>query len=191
MHKPEFKFKMSRLSAKHNWEILQKYQGNLGRALQAHKNTPLGCGSEFREVEALRPLLQKTPLWDRFSNMLSSGVEFPLEDLNPQLKQQDLIEGIEFGNHKGVQNNEQLFLSMMKEEVEHGFQLVIPIEKVPELEGGLVAPMNIIKQNATSELGEIVEKDRLTHNQSKVFGSGTSVNSRVKKEELQDCMFGF
>lgn len=38
--------------------------------------------------------------------------------------------------------------------------------------------------------GEIVGKKRLTHNQSKKFGSDKSVNSRVIKAKLQACMYG-
>ena len=54
-----------------------------------------------------------------------------------------------------------------------------------------MAPHNVISQNTITAEGEIVEKPRLTHNQSKVFASGISVNSRVDKDQLQDCMYGF
>lgn len=38
--------------------------------------------------------------------------------------------------------------------------------------------------------GNIVDKDRLTHNQSYGWKCGGSVNSRVKKDELLPCKFG-
>ncbi len=41
------------------------------------------------------------------------------------------------------------------------------------------------------KLGLIVPKNRLTHNQSWKWSSGTSVNSWVKKELLQSCKYGF
>ena len=50
--------------------------------------------------------------------------------------------------------------------------------------------MNIMTQNTTNEHGIIVEKDRLTHNQSYKWGSGTSVNSRVDRDKLPPCRFG-
>ena len=53
-----------------------------------------------------------------------------------------------------------------------------------------MAPMNIHAQSGINELGEIVLKDRLTHNQSKEYQSGTSVNSRLIPEQLQDIMYG-
>ena len=50
--------------------------------------------------------------------------------------------------------------------------------------------MNIADQNGINERGEIVQKKRLTHNQSCEFQSGTSVNSRTIKDNLQDVMYG-
>jgi hypothetical protein len=54
-----------------------------------------------------------------------------------------------------------------------------------------MAPMNIMAQNTIDETGKIIQKDRLTHDQSWKWSSGTSVNSRVKKDLLQACRFGF
>ena len=53
-----------------------------------------------------------------------------------------------------------------------------------------MAPLNIQKQNTIDEQGRIIPKGRLSHNQSFKGGSGTSVNSRVRKEELLPCRFG-
>ena len=50
--------------------------------------------------------------------------------------------------------------------------------------------MNIMKQNTIDEHGRVIEKDRLTHDQSYTWGSGTSVNSRVVKNSLLPCRFG-
>ena len=52
--------------------------------------------------------------------------------------------------------------------------------------------MNIQAQNTINEFGQIIPKDRLTHDQSWIFqgGSNTSVNSRVIKEKLEPCRFG-
>jgi hypothetical protein len=54
-----------------------------------------------------------------------------------------------------------------------------------------MAPMNIMEQNTIDKFGQIIQKDRLTHNQSWKWSSGTSVNSRVRKELLQACQYGF
>ena len=53
-----------------------------------------------------------------------------------------------------------------------------------------MAPMNVMNQNTINENRKVIGKDRLTHNQSYKWGSGTSVNNRVKKNELLPCRFG-
>jgi hypothetical protein len=54
-----------------------------------------------------------------------------------------------------------------------------------------MAPLNIQAKWTINERGEIVEKDRLTHDQSfKWTTSGTSVNSRTDTDLLQQCKFG-
>jgi hypothetical protein len=52
--------------------------------------------------------------------------------------------------------------------------------------------MNIAAHNTIDEHGRIIPKDSLTHDHSFVYeeGSGTSVNTRTRKEELAPCMFG-
>ncbi len=50
-----------------------------------------------------------------------------------------------------------------------------------------MVPMSIMAQNTIEELGQIVPKDRLTHDQSWKWSSGTSIDSQVKKELLQAC----
>ena len=79
----------------------------------------------------------------------------------------------------------------MKSEVRLGYSLLLPLEAATQIRDALIAPHNVIEQNTITETGEIVEKLRLTHNQSKVFSSSTSVNGRVNKDALQDCIYGF
>ncbi len=54
----------------------------------------------------------------------------------------------------------------------------------------LPCPLNIQLQKTISEQGEIIPKNRLTHNQSWKWQSGTSVNSRVGAKKLMPCYFG-
>ena len=117
-------------------------------------------------------------------------MSYPLEELDDKERLKNLEEALKFGNHKGVDENEDLFEEMMNTDVIHGYSLVIPREKTRELIGALISPMNIVKQSTINKFGEIVPKKRLTHNQSMEFQSGTSVNSRAQKDLLQDVMYG-
>jgi hypothetical protein len=47
-----------------------------------------------------------------------------------------------------------------------------------------------MKQNTIDKHGRIIEKYRLTHNQSYKWGLLTSVNSRINKETRLPCTFG-
>ena len=188
--KPEFLFEMSREAAEKNFCILTKYGKDLSRALEAQKTSPLGCGSEFRPTNVLEGVFSKHPNWKRMENLLNNGSKWPMEDLDKELKASDLEEAIEFGNHKGATEKADLLRDLVKNDVTHGYGLVLPLDKLPQIPGVLMAPMNIQKQNTINEHGRIIEKDRLTHDQSYKWGSGTSVNSRVNKVELLPCMFG-
>ena len=99
-------------------------------------------------------------------------------------------EALLFGNHKGANNNQELLQKLVEKDIVHGYGLVLPLDRLEEIPGVLVAPMNIMNQNTIDEHGKIMGKDRLTHNQSYEWGSGTSVNNRVQKEKLLPCKFG-
>jgi hypothetical protein len=54
----------------------------------------------------------------------------------------------------------------------------------------MMAPMIIMAQNTINKFGQIIPKDRLTHDQSWKWSSGTPFNSCIKKELLQACQYG-
>ena len=191
---PEFKFDTStpealQESAEKNWIVLAKHGLDLERALEAQQDSPLGYGSEFKPSNILESIFAKHPLWPRLKSILDNGSIWPLEELDEELRASDLREALEFGNHKGATSQPELLRKLVLKDITHGYGLVLPLSKLPRLPGALMAPMNIQRQNTIDEHGCIVTKDRLTHDQSYEFGSGTSVNSRVRKEELQPCMF--
>ena len=79
---------------------------------------------------------------------------------------------------------------MLKEEVTHGWQLVLPPEAALEIPDAVLAPLGMANQNTINERGEIVPKSRLTHDQSFTFSSGQSVNKRLFTNDITPCMFG-
>jgi hypothetical protein len=115
-------------------------------------------------------------------DILLHGAKYPLEPLGEESRVKDLELALEFGNHRELVNKDVI----------HGYGIVLPLNKMIKIPKVVMAPMNIAPQNTINEFGQIISKDRLTHDQSFLFkgGSGTSVNSRVIKEELPPCMFG-
>jgi len=187
---PEFQFAMTEEAAEKNFCVLKKYGLDLSRAIDAQKSSPLGYGSEFRPIETLEKVFGLHPNWKRMKDILAHGSKWPLEDLDFEARALDLQEALEFGNHKGATEKPQLLEELVTKDVIHGYGLVLPLSKISQIPGALMAPLNIQKQNMIDEQGRIIPKDRLSHDQSFKWGPGTSVNSRVRKEELLPCRFG-
>jgi hypothetical protein len=100
-------------------------------------------------------------------------------------------EALTFGNHKGAMTKPDLLKLLVNNDVIHGFALPLPLDKIIRVQGILLAPLNIQTQNTIDDMGRIVPKDRLAHNQSYKWSySGTSVNSRVDKNKLLPCVYG-
>ena len=92
---------------------------------------------------------------------------------------------------KGVSQKPELQKKLVGKDVKYGYSLPIPLSSVRLIPGLCMAPMNIMAQNTIDEFGRIIPKDWLTHHQSWKWSSGTSVNSRVQKDLLQACRYGF
>ena len=190
MSTPEFIFEHTLKAASHNWSVLSKYNVDLGQALTAQSGTQLDYGSEFKSHSLLELIFQHHPLWTRLQSQLIKGVSFPLEPQSDESKRQDTIEALEFGNHRGAKDHPGLLKQMMTKDVEAGYSLILPLDKILKIKGALMSPMNIVEQATINEKGNMIMKKRLTHNQSMEYGSGTSLNSRTKIDELQDAMYG-
>lgn len=189
--KPEFQFEMTQEAALRNFCIIQKY-GDIEKAIEGQRHSHVGYGSEFREIDILTPLLKHHPYWEKFKSLLSRGSDWPLMDIDDDERQADVQEALQFGNHKRATEDTTLLISLIVDDVTHGFTLPLPLEKITCINGVLLAPMNIAYQDTIDEMGNIIPKKRLTHDQSFIFqGSGTSVNSHVNKSKLTPCIFGW
>ena len=124
-------------------------------------------------------------------DILKNGSKWPLEEISKEDRVSDLQEALIFGNHKGASSNLE-FLKLISKDVKYGYSLPIPLESVMQIKRLEMASMNIMVQNTIDKLGRVIPKDRLTHGESwKWGGSGTSMNSRVRKELLQETRYGF
>ena len=160
------------------------------RAIQAQIRSPVGYGSEFRPKEQLVKLFGLHPCWSRMESILTHGSSWPLEDLNEEHRRQDLEEALAFGNHKGAQKHPSHLRKLVEKDVIHGNGLPLPLNRFQDLPGIVLAPMNIALQNTINDLGQIVEKERLTHDQSFEWSSGRSINNRVNLKDFLPRMFG-
>ena len=187
----KFEFELNDTAAAKNWINISSH-GNLGNALESDKSSFTRYGSEFRPVTTLTRIFKFHPLWDRLKSILGNGIQFPLSPLDDTSLKLDLDFSLAFGNHKGVRRNPKFFDELNQNDVQFGYAIPIPIEKIYHMKGAAICPMNVIEQNTISMSGEIIDKRRACHDLSFKSGhSDTSVNSRVIEEELQDCKFGY
>ena len=99
-------------------------------------------------------------------NILENGSAWSLGELEEGNRATDMKEALSFGNHKGAMRNPIFLSKLIEKDVVHGYGLVIPLSKIDQIPGVLLAPMNIMTQNTIDEHERIFEKDRLTHDQS-------------------------
>ena len=79
----------------------------------------------------------------------------------------------------------------MKEEITKGLFRLFPPESPLDLQDAEVVLYGLVSQYTITELREIVEKYRITHDQSyRVTHSKSSINSRVITKLLIPWMFG-
>jgi hypothetical protein len=75
-------------------------------------------------------------------------------------------------------------LRSINEDIIHKYSLPIPFLSVILIPGLVTAPMIIMAQNTINDIGKIIPKDQLAHDQSWQLSSGRSVTSRMKKNLL-------
>ena len=186
----EFTFELTIESAQKNFLVLRKYGFNLEKALAVQKGTPLEYSSEFRTADELAPIFQDHPLWESMKENLNTGVIFPLEKLDEETRLLDFVTALERGNHKGAQKKPDLLRELISKDMIHGYGLPLPLSMLIRIPSTVLAPMNIMAQNTINEFGQIIAKDRLTHNQSFDFSPDSSVSSRVIWDNLPPVRYG-
>ena len=186
-----FEFDMSVEAAEKNYMILMhKFGGDLHKALHAQKGSPLQYGSEFKPVSILAPIFENHPTWNKMMTLLTEGSTWPLSPIDKHNRLLDINDALTFGNHKGANQQPELLRELINDDVTRGFALPLPLYKIKNIPVVLLAPLNIQLQRTINERGKIIPKNRMTHDQSWAWQSGTSVNSRVDKEQLMPCYFG-
>ena len=97
------------------------------------------------------------------STILTNGSDWPLAQIDEDMRLRDVKEALAFGNHKGASLQPDLLLELVGKDVHFGYSLPLPLNKATQIPGILIAPMNIQKQHSIDDTGRIIDKDRLTH----------------------------
>jgi hypothetical protein len=76
-------------------------------------------------------------------------------------------------------------------DISHGFTLPLPKDLLFSIPKASQAPLGCVNRDTINKRGEKTKKFRMTHDQSFVGSSLHSVNERVIKENLPNCMYTF
>jgi hypothetical protein len=162
---PEFSFTFDLESAKKNYIILmKKHRGSLQPALDANSNSPLEIESEFWKIPTIEVIFKHHPIWPQMKRILTNGSHWPLEELDKNLRIEDVNKAIDLGNHKSTTNNPILLRELVEKDVKNGYCIHLLLRKAKLIPNLLLAPMNIQHQNTIDKMGKIIDKERLTHN---------------------------
>jgi len=86
-------------------------------------------GSEFRKIPIIERIFKHHPLWPKMKETLANGSHWPLEDLDSNKRAADVAEALDFGNHKGANENQALLHELIKKDVKYGYWLPPPSTK--------------------------------------------------------------
>ena len=78
----------------------------------------------------------------------------------------------------------------MQDDITSGFQVPMPVDSVGMIVNGVISPHGIAYQSSINEMGERIDKNRITHDQSFEFSEGNSVNARLVRDDLPDLRHG-
>jgi len=139
----------------------------------------------------LKAIFEDHPLWPFINSILEKGASYPLDYILEDIRKGDIIYHKERGNHKSATKYSKMISSIIKEDVERGFALILPIQLLEKNPNASLAPLGCIKQHTINALGERTTKFRMTHNQSFPGPSGTSVNMTTQQNKLPPIVYGF
>jgi hypothetical protein len=101
--KPPVRFATDVESLAFNEQLLAQYDYDLGALLDAHQDTTLGYGSEFRPIDQLAKLFGPHPNFPFFRKVLGTGMEYFVDtELSEPERIAKLDANLERGNHQSA-----------------------------------------------------------------------------------------
>ena len=184
-------FKATPEAAHSNQILLEQHNCSIARLIQAYPGSCLDYGSEFRPIEALKPLLQKHPRWTKLAYLLSHGSCWPVSKLNDNTRKAKNSELLSRGNHKSASTYSDFLRTSLEKEITQGWMIPLPIEFLSKLKHAEIAPIGVAQQFQAHDDGTRSLKYRMVHDQSFEASVGESVNKRINKGALEPLFYGF
>jgi len=124
---------------------------------------------------------------------LTEGTDTSFLPISEESLRNDCIKNMERGNHKSSSKSDKTLNFLNKtysKEVRKGWMIPLSTDIIPKLKNACVIPVGVVSQSTVDELGETVEKMRLTHDCSWPGPSQYSVNNRINEDLLVPLQYG-
>jgi len=186
-----FKFENNREAAKYNTKLIKHTDYDFEKCLNKQKGSMLSAGSEFRNIQKIRKLLQYHEDWPEIRDIISIGCDYQLQpETDEETRLSDLQAMIARGNHKSAKKHDATLVKAFTKEIQKGWLLPITVESLTKVKHLSIIPLGVAEQFSIDENGERITKRRVTHDASFPAPSGISVNNKVIEALLQDCIYG-
>ena len=153
----------------------------------AHKDSPVNCGSEFRDIASLEFLTLHHEDKTKIINIIQQGSRYHLNPIEEGKRKSDLDAMIIRGNHKSshsVLNSAALDKAISKD-IDHGWEFPLKIESLQSIKNAGVLSIGVAEKFSINKKGERYIKIRVTHDCSFPGPSGILVNNRVQRDSLK------
>ena len=192
LHPPPFRFDLSDEATAHNFDILKKHNFSIEKVLANSGFSPSHFGSEFKETQTLEKLFGHHPYWERMKKILDNGTTYEYHKALPEnTRKGDFDAALARGNHKSALKKKKVLEKALIKETQLGYQLPLRLDHLRNIPEIRISPMGVADQLSINELGEIIEKDRVTHDLSFPGEiSGESVNSLIDEDSLFQLIYG-
>jgi len=124
--KSQCKFETTIEAAEHNWQMLSGH-GSIEQAKHADGQFPLAYGSAFQNSTTIRCIFKLHPMWGQLQQILSRCILFLLQHLSTQDRYKDVMKGLEFGNHKGVEKYPAIFKELTEKDIKFVYSFLSKI----------------------------------------------------------------
>ena len=178
-------------NATFNSQLIERFDFDMQRVIDSHPDSVITPGSEFRTAQILEPLLAGHPYWSRFHHNITHGVSYPLtaeEDEPARRAENQAI--LEYGNHASGKKNPEALSKVLRKDASKGFSLPITFDCAKRIKHSRISPMGVAHQLGIDANGDLVPKDRLTHDQSFSLGFCPSTNDLINQSKLIDLVMG-
>ncbi len=187
-----FRYDLSLEAAIHNSSIIASHDHDLEQVFAAYPVSILSPGSEFRPIDVLEQLLGTHPNWPRLRETLLHGavneVKSSVDDFHRQLENDAIID---YNNHSSTHQRLEAYNKMIGKDAKRGYSFPVTIECAKRLRHGRIGPVGMARHNGINEFGDLIPKDRLTHDQSWSCGFCPSLNDLIDQELLTELVYGW